>query len=73
MSDDLIIEVLIHEEPDSQQTVQFGPDPCQETPLFTRDEETNCPDDSETQRLGKPSRRLFIQNEESSAQLPNPN
>jgi hypothetical protein len=69
LRDDPIIEILIHEEPDCSQSVQLRPDLGQETALLARHEETDRSNHPETQRCGKPSRRLFIQNEQRGSQL----
>src|ERR1019366_8137477 len=69
LGDDPVIEVLIHKEPDCQQSVQLRPDLGQETALLARHEETDRPNHPETQRCGEPSRGLFIQNEQRGSQL----
>ena len=69
LGDDPIIEILIHEEPDCSQPVQLRPDLVQEAALLARHEETDRTNHPKTQRCRKPSRRLFIQNEQRGSQL----
>ena len=69
LGDDPIVEILIHEGPECQQPIQLRPDLGQETALLARHEDTDRPNHPETQRRGKPSRRLFIQNEQRGCQL----